>query len=285
MKIAVLADIHANRVALEAALAEVERLQPDQVIVPGDIVNRGPRPVECLDIILDRKARDGWLVIRGNHEDFVLYQQTRGEDMPEWEKKLLQHTEWTLKALGNHLEEVMSLPDSIDCRSGSSLVRCFHASILGNRDGLYPRMTDDEIRERIDPAASVFCVGHTHVPFERRIGDTLVVNAGSVGLPFDRDPRGCIALLDDRAGDWQSEFIRFEYDIAAAEKDFHDTHYAEDGGPMVNLILDELRNARPRLSQWHWEYEKRVALGEISIEESIQMMLKIQKGPDYEGWA
>ena len=57
MKLAVLADIHANWPALQAVTEHLEAWQPDQVIVDGDTVNRGPRPAECLRFVQDRQRK------------------------------------------------------------------------------------------------------------------------------------------------------------------------------------------------------------------------------------
>src|SRR5512136_3074632 len=73
MKIALIADIHANLRALEAVCADVEAWQPDHVFVVGDTVNRGPLPLECLRLVQEKQRQNGWLVTRGNHEDYVIY--------------------------------------------------------------------------------------------------------------------------------------------------------------------------------------------------------------------
>jgi predicted phosphodiesterase len=52
MKLAVLADVHANWQALQAVAADLERWQPDRVVVAGDVINRGPRPLECAKFVL-----------------------------------------------------------------------------------------------------------------------------------------------------------------------------------------------------------------------------------------
>ena len=68
MKLAVLADIHANWPALQTVAGHIEAWRPDCVIVAGDVVNRGPRPLECLRFVQD----SGWSSVRGNHEEYVM---------------------------------------------------------------------------------------------------------------------------------------------------------------------------------------------------------------------
>ena len=72
MRIAVLSDIHGNLPALRTVIADIDAWSPDLVVVGGDIVNRGPRSGECLDVLVERQWADGWRLLRGNHEDFVL---------------------------------------------------------------------------------------------------------------------------------------------------------------------------------------------------------------------
>ena len=71
MKLAVLSDIHGNWPALEAAAADIDAWQPDLVVVNGDVVNDGPRSLECWNYVAGRRNRDGWVVLRGNHEEYV----------------------------------------------------------------------------------------------------------------------------------------------------------------------------------------------------------------------
>jgi predicted phosphodiesterase len=275
MKLAVLADIHSNLAALETVLSEVHARDPDQVIVAGDVVNRGPLPARCLEIVLDQQTRNGWHVLRGNHEDFVLRAAETNGDMPEWEKEVCRHSHWTCARLGPRLEALRQMPHCIDVPGpDGQTIRAVHASMAGNRHGLYRRMTDAEMLALIAPQPGVMCVGHTHVPFVRRLGATLVVNAGAVGLPFDRDYRAAYAWLEWANDAWAADIVRLPYDSQATREAFFATGYYEEGGPMVRLILDELENARPRLRQWHDEYESQVAGGTLSVAESVEALLR-----------
>ena len=72
MKIAALADIHGNYQALITVLEHVERWDPDLVLVLGDTINRGSRSKDCLNLIQQKQIEESWLVIKGNHEEYVL---------------------------------------------------------------------------------------------------------------------------------------------------------------------------------------------------------------------
>ena len=154
-----------------------------------------------------------------------------------------------------------------------SEVRVVHASMRGTRDGIFPKTPDDLLREQIAPPPKLFVVGHTHIPLVRTIGETLVVNAGSAGLPFDRDPRACYAQLTWQAGRWNAEIVRVEYDRAQADRDFDETGFVEQAGPIAVLIRDELAQARSNLFEWTRDYEAAVIAGYLTMAESVTRFL------------
>jgi predicted phosphodiesterase len=273
MRLVVLSDIHGNRPALEAVVEAVDRLAPTHVVVAGDIINRGPHPRCCLERVLARRASHHWQVLRGNHEDFVILEATSPRRATPWEHQLYAHTRWTLDHVRDLVPDLQALPDRIVLQApdGSEL-RFLHASMRSNRHGLYAHMSEDDVGELIAPAPPVMLVGHTHIPFVRTVGQSLVVNAGAVGLPFDGDTRASFALLEWNHGRWRAEIIRLPYDLAQARRDFLTSGYLAEGGPMVRLILDELEKAQPRLGWWHRHFEARVARGELSLEDSVELL-------------
>jgi hypothetical protein len=157
-------------------------------------------------------------------------------------------------------------------------VSFFHGSVLGMRDGIYPETDDETLRHKIalderpesSPPLAVFCVGHTHRPLMRELNGTLVVNAGSAGLPFDRDTRAAYARLAWQGGRWRAEIRRLSYDLHAAETDYYQTGYLENGGPLVRLVLRELLTARSHLYTWAINYQDAALHGRISLEESVE---------------
>ncbi len=275
MRIAVLADIHANLAAFEAVLADLGAVAPDTVFVAGDCINRGPQPQACLDQVLERRAHAGWKVIKGNHEDYVLTALHGTPHAAPWERQLFAHTRWTAEQIGSYEATLRAMPDQLELPGPDGhMVRMVHASMRGNRVGLYADMDDATLRAHAEPLPAVLAVGHTHVPFVRRIGDTLIVNAGAVGMPFDRDPRASYALLDWSDGTWQATIRRVPYDRAATITAFDTSGYFFGGAPMTRLILDELLSAAPRLGLWHRWFEKEVAEGGRSVDETIDELLR-----------
>jgi putative phosphoesterase len=188
MKIAVLADIHANFIALQSVVEHLESWKPDEVIVAGDIVNRGPRPLQCLDFVRERANTQGWLTVRGNHEDYVISRAQPDQPQAGPFFDVHQGSYWTYRQLNSDVSPLEAMPfqQTLLVQDGGE-VRITHASMRGNRDGVYPETSDETLKKQMGPPPAIFCVGHTHRPLIRRLCGALVVNVGSAGLPFDGD--------------------------------------------------------------------------------------------------
>jgi len=103
-----------------------------------------------------------------------------------------------------------------------------------------------------------------------------VVNSGSAGLPFDGDYRPSYTRLTWQQGEWQAEIKRIPYDLHRAEQDFLDSGYLEEAGPLIPLVVRELRQALPQLGGWAERYQKQVLAAEISMDESVQKFIQNQ---------
>jgi putative phosphoesterase len=220
VKIALLADIHSNLVALEAVAARVDAWKPDVVLVAGDIINRGPRPRECLEYLLGRMQRDAWRVIRGNHERYVMHVAHDPAPTTGLNEAIRVPIRWTFAQLGS-IDQIEALPTEVDLQGpDGGEIRMVHASMRHDRDNINLDTRDEELRQKIAPPPAVFCCGHTHRPLVRTIDSTLVVNAGSVGLPFDGDSRACWATIERNSSGWEAQILRVVYDRERARQDF-----------------------------------------------------------------
>jgi predicted phosphodiesterase len=276
MKIAVIADIHGNYQALITVLDHLDRWNPDQVLVLGDIVNRGPRSKDCLHLIQERERLQDWLIIKGNHEGYVLQflDPAFSRTGPEFELRKVIF--WTYQSLNeSELKYLNELPENLrfDLKDGQSIVG-YHASTAGDRVGIYPESTPGELKEKIDDSANLFLVGHTHQPLIRLYNDTIISNVGSIGLPFDGDKRAAYGQFIYHNKEWKGEIIRVEYDLSEASKDYHETGFIPDGGPMAELILAELKLGWPQLSSWFGRYESLVMSGELSVKKAVESFLQ-----------
>ena len=272
MKLAVLSDIHSNIIALREVAGHIDAWKPDQVVVAGDLVNRGPRPLECLRFVQEKQKTCGWLTLIGNHEEYVIKNAHLRvmENDPRFE--IHRSSYWTYQKLNNDVSPLEAMPYKLSLSaSDGGEIRLTHASMRGTRVGIYWHTPDEAYPDLIGkPQPPVFGVGHTHIPLIRRINGTLVVNAGATGLPFDGDRRASYAQLTWRAGRWEAKIIRLNYDRQKAERDFEDSGFLDEGGPLARLMLVELRTAHSQLYQWTARYEKAVLAGGISMEQSVQ---------------
>lgn len=293
MKLAVLSDIHSNLAALEAVADDIDAWRPDAVVVAGDIVNRGTRPSECLQFVKRREREHGWRLIRGNHEDYVIHHALPDAPREGPLADLFRASFWTYTRLRGDVSALEAMPFGIEYGAegaagdpkrpmlrfeglveGGGLVRIAHAAMTHNRDCIFPNTPDEEVAIKLgEPVPALFCVGHTHIQVHRRINGTLVLNAGSVGMPFDRDPRAGYARCEWANGAWKGTLMRLDYDRARAERDFVDSGYLEEGGPLARLQLIELREARSQLFQWAARYERLVLDGALTMRESVEEFL------------
>jgi predicted phosphodiesterase len=256
MKIAVLSDVHGNLPALEAVLEDIARWGAERVVVNGDLINRGPNSLAVDEAL--RRAYPAADRIQGNHETYVLGcaepELPRGG--PEFEMRRFAH--WTYAQLGRRMCEVALWRDHLDLADleGGAL-HITHGSRLGNRDGIGPRTTDDELPAKLGDRRDLFVASHTHWPLIREFDGILVVNTGSVGSPFDRDPRAAYARLTFSRGRWRAEIIRLAYDRAQTERDYLESGFLDGGGPLARVMLAELRLSRGLMGPWNGGFIRR----------------------------
>lgn len=218
MKLAVVADVHGNLVALEAVLADLERERPDLVVHGGDLAFHGPRPAECIDRIREL----GWPGVKGNMDEAL--QTRRSQPGPAW----------TAERVGE--ERVAWLvAQPLEWRH-EDLVALVHASPGDLWSAPPPEADDSELRALYGPLGAriaVYC--HIHRPFVRQLGDLTVANTGSVGLPFDGDPRASYLLVTD--GSCQTRRVAYDVERAVAE-------VMASGHPAAAAIAAMYRTAR-----------------------------------------
>jgi putative phosphoesterase len=179
MRIGVIADIHGNRLALDAVLAELEREDVDQLICLGDVAV-GPQPVEALQ----RVRELGCPVVMGNWDAAFL------SGMPEPKNNvtemLVEIGEWWAAFLSPADHEFMeSFVPTVQLSLGSRDALCFHGSPKSHDDWIFATTPDEQLRPMLDGVEDpVLLGGHTHLQMIRRYEEQVIVNPGSVGLPF-----------------------------------------------------------------------------------------------------
>lgn len=198
MRVAALADIHGNVQALAAVLADPRFAAAQRIVVLGDVV-AGTFPAETFDRLL--ALGDRIRILRGNADRLVL---ERGDE----------ESRWVHDKLGpERVSAVQAWPATFPIEVEElGAVRCCHAT---------PR-DDEEILTRITPEAELAAAlegtgepvvvgGHTHVQFDRRMGERRFVNVGSVGRPYEGRPGAYWALIGPDV-----ELLRTDYNFEAA---------------------------------------------------------------------
>ena len=217
MRVAALYDIHGNLPALEAVLEEIG--EADRIVVGGDVVP-GPMPGETLRRLLEMDVPVQF--IHGNGEVAVLAEAAgRDSGVPAQVREAVR---WDAEQLGpEYLRLFATWPKTIQFQvNGLGKVLFCHATPR-NENEIFTRETP---AERLIPifqhlgVAIVVC-GHTHMQFDRVIGKTRVVNAGSVGMAFGA-PGACWLLLDDEV-----RLRHTSYDLKAAAERIQNTSYPQ----------------------------------------------------------
>ncbi len=206
--VAVLSDVHGVLPALEAVLDEPDVARADLIVVTGDHA-AGPQPVEVLDRL--HALGDRALLVRGN-ADRDLVSLSRGQRLDEtWEIDV-----WAAGQLrAEHVDRLVALPHPLTLQiDGFGEVAFCHGT---PRDDNEVVLVDTRLARWAEVFAdlpqtvrTVVC-GHTHMPFVRLVDQRLVVNSGSVGMPYGR-PGASWALL--RNGQVQLRHTAFDLDAA-----------------------------------------------------------------------
>lgn len=274
MKIAILADIHGNRQAMETVIAHIDAWQPDHVIVNGDTVNRGPCSLECWETVTARMAKDGWQHIQGNHEVYQLDYLKNGFKS-EMERQIFMPLAKANQQLNGHVPTFKDLPRqlSLYAPDGSEL-RATHASMNGQRDSIFADSSINTLREQIAPPPAVFVTSHTHIAFQRQVDDTLLVNTGSVGTPADEDVRASYAQVVWENGRWHAKTIRLDYDREGTIRDYKESSFLSDNDFFVQLIFREWLDAYFYVYKWMALYYDDVKTGKVDFETAVSHYLQ-----------
>jgi predicted phosphodiesterase len=222
MRIGIIADIHGNGPAFDAVRRDLERRGADQVVNLGDLVFRGPAPVECL-----AAARAmGVPVLLGNTEVWLT------EPEPKLPGALIAVREWTRARLRDEdLADLAGYAADLRLEAAGQRLLFVHGSPRSNMEFLFPFTPEAELQAALDGCeADIVICGHTHWAFQRRLGGVQLIGVGSVGLPFDGDSRAAYALLDVTADGVSLTQVRLGYDgeqtlALAAERGFPDTDF------------------------------------------------------------
>jgi predicted phosphodiesterase len=230
MHVAIVSDIHGNRHAFEAVLADIAAGDAEETWCLGDIVGYGADPNDCCELARENTT----ICLCGNHDLAV----TGDIALDEFSTGAALAARWTQEVINDDHRDWLASLSPVGLAAGVGL---YHGS---PRDPVWEYVLSALLAELCLDAQDqrVSMVGHSHVAlaFERpegqpatgaarRGGDEAhldsgewLINPGSVGQPRDGDPRAAWLLLDTRA--WIARWQRTEYDIAGAATAIRDAH-------------------------------------------------------------
>ena len=209
MRMAIVSDIHGNRTAFEAVLADLRQTSPDLILHGGDLADAGSSPVEVVDRIRDL----GWQGVVGNTDEMLFSPESlqkvaaQSPHLKGLFAVIEEMASATREALGEErLAWLRALPGSQVC-SRMALVHgspenCWHAPM--------PQARDEELQLVYSPLGRPVAIyAHIHRPYIRSVTGMTVANTGGVSLSHDGDRRASYLLLDDSI----PVIRRVEYDL------------------------------------------------------------------------
>ena len=223
MAVAAVYDIHGNLPALEAVLEDIRLAKVDRILVGGDVLP-GPMPRETIECLLNLELPAQF--IHGNGDREVLARM-RGIETGGVPEKFRNVIDWTAQQLKPEHEQLLGAwPSTLQLGiKGLGTVLFCHATPRNDTE-IFSRNTPEECLLPVFAGvqANVVVCGHTHMQFDKKVGATRIVNAGSVGMAFGQP-----------AADWlllgpSVEFRHTFYDLARAAERIRQTGYpqAED---------------------------------------------------------
>jgi predicted phosphodiesterase len=238
MRIAIVSDIHGNRTAFEAVVADLRQTSPDLILHGGDLPHGGSSPAEIVDRIRDLE----WPGVLGNTDEMLFNPKSlkdfASESLhlqPLWDA-IEEMAAATCEALGEErIAWLSGLPRTL-IHGPMALV---HASPETTWRSPGHAATDGELESVYSPLGQPMAIyGHIHHSYIRTVSGMIVANTGSVSLSYDGDPRAAYLLVDDSV----PSIRRVDYDV---EREIQ--ALVASSSPHSDWVARMLRSARPQM--------------------------------------
>ncbi len=227
MRIALFADIHANREALEACMAHAEARHPDRLVFVGDIVGYGADPGWVVDVVREHHAA-GAIVVQGNHDASI-----RGPLSERIASDARAAIEWTQSQLSAEQKAfLLGLPLQVI----SDDILFVHANAWNPGGWGYIHGKAEAQKSIMASSCQITFCGHVHPPalyylgsggnvgrFVPVAGTSIPLSrsqrwlgvVGSAGQPRDENPAACYAMFDSAARTLTYHRIVYDHETAA----------------------------------------------------------------------
>jgi putative phosphoesterase len=181
MRIALISDLHGNMVALRAVMERIQGQRVDRVVCLGDVATLGPEPARVIEAL----AELGCPCILGNHDEFLLDADLirTYSEIPV----IVAAVDACRAALGSaELDFVRTFQPALDLDLDGATLSLFHGSPRSHMEDLLATTPAEDLDRALgDRRAAIMAGGHTHLQMLRQHRGTLLVNPGSLGLPFE----------------------------------------------------------------------------------------------------
>ncbi|MCL1977519.1 MAG: YfcE family phosphodiesterase [Candidatus Bathyarchaeota archaeon] len=210
IKIAVLADIHANIHALEIVIQDAEKRGAQLFLNAGDSIGYGAFPNEVLHLIYEKNM----LNVCGNFDAETLKNSHKHNSNNSNTKKVA--LSYTKKELTKSCKIYLnSFAAQIELELANKKVFMTHASPLSPTEHLTPDTPERHLKKVVAHTdADIIIVGHSHEQFHKQLDDVSIINPGSVGRPGDGNPQAAYVMLS--LNPLKIDLIRLKYPVEAA---------------------------------------------------------------------
>ncbi|WP_078543758.1 metallophosphoesterase family protein [Litchfieldia alkalitelluris] len=238
MKLAFISDIHGNAIALETVLKNLEEQKIDRVFVLGDLCYRGPEPKRSLDLVRSLNTE----VIKGNADEWVVRGVLEGEVPVQALELMNKERDWTVSQLdSSDIDYLKNLPTSISSEVEGVTIHAFHATPDSLFDVVLPDANDNQLlsSQMSGEDADVYIYAHIHKPYIRYIDGKVIINIGSVGLPFDGLAKASYGIVEVKDGNITTSIQRVSVDLEKVTAAYDQVNY-----PNAEMMKRIVRNGK-----------------------------------------
>ena len=247
MRIAVMADIHSNHIALETCFAEAQRCNAEIFIFLGDYLGDLAYPQKTLEYLDGIKKKYPCIFIRGNKEDYWI--NHKNGKHRDWVWEAGRSGSGMLAYVYNHLtleqiENFEKMPISMTMRYQGfpDFVICHGSPWKTNESMREDYDYIDELTKRLETELTI--CAHFHIQSKYTRNGKLVINPGAVGVPLRSNGQAQFMMLEGISGKWETEFITLQYDRERAIQEMDEEKLSEQAPGWCRITKEVLRHGQ-----------------------------------------
>ena len=246
MKIAVISDIHGNMEAVNAVLNDIEKKGCEKVFVLGDYAMAGPEPAATTGFFWTKRFDPNYVLIQGNTDLMIAnYSNNLYEELKEKAPVMAEALKNDAAVLNDDEKNFLkNLPIQLEKEFEGVKFLLVHGSPRKNNEDILPDTPLSEVEDMLKYVSSdVVLCGHTHIPCGFQTSKKItVVNAGSIGRPFTKNPQACYLIIDVKDGKCIFEHQFVDYDNKTASEKLRKRYFPGSDKLAIMLINPEKRH-------------------------------------------